>query len=552
MKEFKILKLLDRFRRIYESLGVDYDILHMILQIKLIMDGRRVSSVLVNNRKSTENESKNNYMYLLAFNVFISIFIGLIMASGMSALININIVIGANLFMMVSFMISDFSAVLLDVKEKNILLPKPIDSKTFNAAKLTHICIYLIGISLSLNLIPTIIGTLKYGVIFFPIFVIENILLTLIVIVITALLYTLVLKFFDGEKLKDVINYFQILLAFLFTFGYQLFSRVFRFEGMKTEYVPKVWHALVPSMWFAAPFGILVDGDKNYFLIFLCLMAILGPIVLIIFYAKRIVPYFEKNLQKLNDNGGGIGQEGKKRREFIARLVCRDKVERSMFIFTKNMIATERNFKLKVYPSLAMAAFAPALFIFIDRKQTLLESIQTSCFGRAHLLTYVTILILCACTAYISNSDSYKGAFIYKVLPIKDPGIILKGAVKGTLFKLIIPIYLFVAVIFLILKGPSIIFDLIVIFLVLLMSTLLYFKMSNKAMPFSVKFTTSDSGKLVGPTIFIFILIGVLAVIHILLINNIMLLGVFTFLLLVIDIVIWRKSFNITWKDIKE
>lgn len=222
-----------------------------------------------------------------------------------------------------------------------------------------------------------------------------------------------------------------------------------------------------------------------------------------------------------------------------------------MFIFTKNMIATERNFKLKVYPSLAMAAFAPALFIFIDRKKSLLESIQTSCFGKAHLLIYLTVLILCGCTAYINNSDSYKGAFIYKVLPIKDPGIILKGAVKGTLFKLIIPIYLFVAVVFLILKGPSIILDLIVMFLVLLMSTLVYFKMSNKAMPFSVKFATTDSGKFIGPTMLIFMFVGIFAGIHIVLINNIMLLGVFALLLLVIDIVIWKKSFNISWKDIE-
>ncbi len=263
MKEFKILKLLDKFQGLYKKSGVNYNIMRMILQIKLTMDGRRVTSAMTNNKKADENEDKNNYARLLMFNGFLSIFIGLIMISDMSALKNINIVIGVNLFMMVSLMISDFSAILLDVKEKNILLPKPIDSKTFNAAKLTHICIYLMGISLSLNFIPLIIGTIKYGVIFLPIFIIENILLALIVIVITAFLYTLVLKFFDGEKLKDIINYFQIFLTFVFTFGYQLFSRIFSFEGMKTDYVTKFWHGLVPSMWFAAPFGILIDGDKN-------------------------------------------------------------------------------------------------------------------------------------------------------------------------------------------------------------------------------------------------------------------------------------------------
>lgn len=143
MKEFRILKLLDKFQVLYKKSGVNYDIMRMIVQIKLTMDGRRVSTVLNNNRKSVENEDKNNYMRLLMFNGFLSIFIGLVLTSKISALKNINIVIGVNLFMMVSLMISDFSAVLLDIQEKNILLPKPIDSKTFNAAKLTHICLYL-------------------------------------------------------------------------------------------------------------------------------------------------------------------------------------------------------------------------------------------------------------------------------------------------------------------------------------------------------------------------------------------------------------------------
>jgi hypothetical protein len=116
MKEFRILKLLDKFQGLYKKSGVNYDI--MILQIKLTMDGRRVSSVMANNKKVNEDEDKNNYMRLLMFNGFMSIFIGFIMMNDMSALQKINMIAGINLFMMVSLMISDFSAVLLDVKEK--------------------------------------------------------------------------------------------------------------------------------------------------------------------------------------------------------------------------------------------------------------------------------------------------------------------------------------------------------------------------------------------------------------------------------------------------
>lgn len=552
MKDFFVLRILDKFQFIYLKLGVNYKIMRMILQIKLTMDGRRVSNVMGKNKKIDESTDKNNYLSLLMFNAFMSIFIGLIINSNMPAIKATNIVIGINLFMMISLMISDFSAVLLDVVERSILLPKPIDNKTFNAAKITHICIYLAGLTLSLNLIPLIIGTIKYGVLFFTIFLIETILSVLIVITLTSLLYTLVLKFFDGEKLKDIINYFQILLAFVFAFGYQLVIRVFDSSNMNSEYIPRIWHVLLPSMWFAAPFGIFIDGNKQPMLIYLLGLAIVGPIVLIMLYFKKVVPYFEKNLQKLNSKGGTVSRRSENRKEFIASLVCKDKVEKSMFKFTQNMIATERNLKLKVYPTLAMAVFMPVLFIFMDRNgKSFTDNIQTGFGGKIHLFMYISILLLCFCTAFINNSDSFKGAFIYKVLPIENPGVILKGAIKGTLFKLIIPLYLLDSIVFLIFKGPSIIIDLIVMFLILLILFLVYFKLSNKAMPFSVKFATSDSGKLIRPSLITSLLLGFFALIHIAIRSNIILVCLYILVLLIINVILWKTSFEVNWKDIE-
>nr|MBK5236818.1 hypothetical protein [Clostridium sp.] len=266
-----------------------------------------------------------------------------------------------------------------------------------------------------------------------------------------------------------------------------------------------------------------------------------------------VVPYFEKNLQKLNENGGNVSKTSENRKEFIARLVCRDKVEMSMFKFTQNMISTERNLKLKVYPTLAMAVFMPVLFIFMERGngKSFMDNIQTGYGGKIHLLMYISIFLLCFCTAFINNSDSYKGAFIYKVLPIENPGIILKGAIKGTIFKLIIPLYILEATVFLLLKGPIIIMDLLVMFLVLLILSLVYFKLSNKAMPFSVKFATADSGKLIRPSIITSMLLAVFAIIHIVIRNNMVFVGVYAGVLVIVNVILWRISFKVRWKDIQ-
>ena len=61
MKEFKVIRFLDKFRGLYEKAGVDYDIFRIILQAKLTMDGRRKTTVF--NNESNKKSSESNEFY---------------------------------------------------------------------------------------------------------------------------------------------------------------------------------------------------------------------------------------------------------------------------------------------------------------------------------------------------------------------------------------------------------------------------------------------------------------------------------------------------------
>ena len=56
MEDFKILKFVDKFKFIYEKLGVNYASMRTILKLKLLMDNRRVPTIY----KDKENEDKKN------------------------------------------------------------------------------------------------------------------------------------------------------------------------------------------------------------------------------------------------------------------------------------------------------------------------------------------------------------------------------------------------------------------------------------------------------------------------------------------------------------
>ena len=59
--------------------------------------------------------------------------------------------------------------------------------------------------------IPLIVSLLSMGIGFFLLFLLEVILLVMLILVLTACIYIFILRFFDGERLKNAINYIHIL-----------------------------------------------------------------------------------------------------------------------------------------------------------------------------------------------------------------------------------------------------------------------------------------------------------------------------------------------------
>src|SRR5699024_92681 len=109
----------------------------------------------------------------------------------------------------------------------------------------------------ALLVIPSIIMLFTQGIIFFLLFIVEVLLIVLFILALTALVYIIVLQFFSGEQLKDMINYIQILLSISIVIGYQIVIRSFEFIGFEFMYEFAWWHVLLPPFWFAAPFEMI-------------------------------------------------------------------------------------------------------------------------------------------------------------------------------------------------------------------------------------------------------------------------------------------------------
>lgn len=550
MKEFVLIKLLDKIAGAYKKNDIDYLQLRMILKIKLTLDSRNVPTVL----SGTRNVENRNIPLLSMFMYgFMGLMISIFVWVPFSTFYKMNIILGMIMFMILATMISDFSTVLLDVKDKNILLPRPVKENTIKLAKTIHIFYYLIRITLALSGPTLIMCYFRYGILFSMVFLLEMILISGLVMFLTSILYFLILRLFDGEKLKDIINYFQIVLTVFITIAYQFIGRMFDVSEISVNFNPKWWNYLIPTTWFASPLNMLAENEFTGFYIYSAVLAMVIPVISFGVYIKFIVPYFERNLQKLNDNSGKNKKSGRVSglQKLVSALACSDKQERAVFKFTSDMIASERKLKLQLYPSLVFAIVMPFVFIFMNLfNDNFEEGLLKLKSSSTYLCVYIGIAMASISVSFISKSEKFRGAWIYKALPVEKPAVILRGALKAFIFRYNLPLIAVLSLVCVLLYGPRIIPDVILMFINMLLLLICFFRIASKSLPFSQEFQGMKQGTNAALSFGLLFLSGFLALIHYG--ASSVPFGVTANIAVsaVITMVIWHYCFKTGWKDI--
>ncbi|MEH7014594.1 hypothetical protein V7087_27925 [Neobacillus niacini] len=545
MQDYRTLKLLDRFEKIFRSFGIDYKIMRRILQVKLTMDGRRVPTIFSQNAKKKEKDINNQYIKSLWIYVLFGLFMIPFILMGENYLFQMSLFYGIFTFFIMTSMISDFSSVLLDIRDRNILFPKPVDKRTISTTKMVHVVIYLSFLTIALVGIPLIVGLIKHGFLFFLTTVITIILIDLFIVVLTALIYLFILRFFDGEKLKDIINYVQIVLSLGIMVGYQLLVRSFEFIDLSISLEPQWWQVFIFPMWYGAMMEVMMNGNAQLFHLLFTVLGILMPLLSIWIYIK-LNPAFEQNLQKLSYHGKPKEKRRSKMGRLLLRVICRSHEEQAFFRFASSMMKNERDFKLKVYPSLGFSVVIPFILI-MNGFNTDFDHLSTS---KSFLTIYFSLIIIPTIMLLLKFSGKYQGAWIYRASPIKHLKPMFSGTIKSFIFNLYLPVYLLLSVVFISLFGARILPDLVVVFLNACTYAVICFMILKKSIPFSEsidQYNQNSNGAIIfGLMLFVALFAG-LHFVTTLFSYGIYLYIVFAILCLA---TIWKLAFNITWDKI--
>jgi ABC-2 type transport system permease protein len=507
-----VLKLLDAFRWMFRLLGVDYPKFRLILWAKMTVDNRQEKSVA---QRRGKKEMNNAMAWVVFIYVFIGLFMGLMLLGIKSLFVAMFLIFAMVMVMTAVALISDFTSVLLDTTDNAILLPRPVDGRTLAVARLTHIALYMLLISLSLSLATLVIGTVKYGPLFTLGLGIGLVFTVLFVVFLANVFYLLIFKLSRGDHFRDIILYFQIFIAAFAMGSYQLLPRMMQMDALLNFHIPiRWWTFLVPPAWMASVVDLVVHADFSGGKAGLAFLGILVPLVCLVVVVRYLAPGFNRAISRLELAGGsdrerkdGVHREGPRLMVLLSRLWTRNPQERSVFQLCWKVTSQDRKFKLKTYPTFGYMLIIGLILVVFTGDASPLETIRGIPLTQKYIVfLYLGCLLIPIVLLQQRFSDQYEAVWIFRTLPFDHPGRIQMGGLKAMVAKYGLTVYLFLSLLVLAVWGPSTIDDIVLGFINMILASIVLAFPVRGDLPFSKKYgIAKDAQK--GITGFLLVLI---------------------------------------------
>lgn len=502
-----ILKLMDFFKFVYLKNDIDYANLRLIIETKLVIDGRQPN--LLGQDQPAKKEGNSFFRSLGAY-LLVSCFTVVFLFIGNSWMWQYTVYFGYLFFMLLSNLIASFSTILLDTRDYELLGTKPISKKTLNAAKTTHVLIYLLAFTLTLGGPVSIATYFVNGIAAGLLVTVLTIVFCFWTLLFTLGIYSFVLMKFDGEKLKNIISYTQIGLSIFMVVGYQLLGRVFDFVDVFITYTPHLWHVFLFPIWFAAPLGMMQEVVTNYYILYIVLMVVLS-IVLAVFYQKN-AGKMEENLMQLSASNKQNPEKTSRWLTVSKKLICRRSEELPYYHFTWKTIQNEREFKTRIYPSLLTSFLLPVILIF----NSFSDGFNLSELRETNLAYYLyfTLLLTPEIVASMKYSTYYKGAWAFQLSPKAHKPYFVIAAGKAVWIRILCPLFLAAGAVLLFLFGWNALSVTLNAFLALTCSFFLYLTATMKYYPFSQERSAANSAEGCMTSILFILMAGVVGLVN--------------------------------------
>jgi hypothetical protein len=406
-----------------------------------------------------------------------------------SVMLNFTIAYAVIMVMLATTLISEFTSVLFDHRDNQIILVRPVNNRTLLLSRLLHVQFYVMYIALALSAISTIVTIFKYGALTALFYLVGVLLCTWIALLFTTLFYFLISKFVSGERFKDIITYVQIFLAVVIMGGYQLLPRMMEVENI-TNFTMNiyVYTYFIPPAWLAAWVQLSIPSGISAQIILLAIPAFVfafgGGILLVRFLSGGFTNILAQNAEGSTETNKPVKKETTQPARGIYRLFCVSEYEKIGWKLALSITRRDRKFKQAVYPSYGFMLVMAVVMLRPDFNNLSGWYNQLSESAR-YLMVIFFGFFATNCVDQIRYTDTPEAGWVYKVLPVKSPGHILSGAVKAMLVKYFVPVYSLLTIVAVFIWGMHIIALMLLGAVLVVSSTLVVLALQNMSLPFT-------------------------------------------------------------------
>jgi hypothetical protein len=384
----------------------------------------------------------------------------------LSITLSTNLVLHAHLFTYVFFVLTysmvmtafsvllDFSQMILQPQDVNVLSHRPLSSRTYFTAKLANLLFYMLLVGSALCLIPSLIGigltekAFVFPFIFFPVSLVANLMTASVII----LIYTTVMKILPKERFKDILVYIHIGLAVCIFLAYQLIPR-FGSSMILETYFSWKWLCLIPSAWFAGAVQVLSGMGTTFDLQLLGIGAVVTFILLPLSFRRLSFQYTEivksPDYETISSKRKIEKQSRMLKTSGLLRGLLRYPEALAGYELARRMLWRDRTVKMGVFFGFVFSLVFLLLFIFSG---DLRDPFQTTLFSDEGRGSIVFILIIFYMVHWFITSMLYtldwEGEWVYHVAPLSSPGRIFTGIKWMVVIHLLLPYFILLGVIY--------------------------------------------------------------------------------------------------------
>lgn len=503
-----LLRILALADPLWRRLGAHPAHLQAILRAKLLADQRR--PFFMGRQQSKSYSNIISYLLMTLFGLFLAAVLALFnhLPSGLAAYFL------AWLVFMVMTLITDFTEVLIDVRDNYILHPRPVSDRTLTLARLLHILLYLGKLVFFLSLAALIYMLVWQGLLSFLLLLFIMLLGLFLTVALVSMVYLLLLRLARPERFREWISYFQIAFS-VFIFGlYYLLPRLIDMQSLQElNLLADPLTLFLPSAWLAGLFAVLRYGEVAFPVLLQAGLGLTVP-VLALYAAIRAAPRFAAQFMSLGLAGSGASGpaavKGSAYRRLLARSLTRPGLERQAFQWSWAMMLRSRDFKVRTYPAFG---FIPIFFVYLVTEEGT-RSVEELGQSSMHLvLLYIAAYMMMVPLLGSRISERYRGAWIFRAHPLPGTGPLLYGLYTAVIGQFFIPVYTVLSLTVVWIWGPERWPDLLIALMVMLLLGALYV-LFEKNIPFSQEVKKGQDSSNFAFGLILTFLVGGLGVLH--------------------------------------